>query len=214
MLTQRTVFIVPVVTSTFLWYNLIRGKELLYLFNHNDFRDWNFPDYTPTYTFASDFIVNYGLGLFFCVATTVSLAATLLFWRRLPKKMILFDAACLFTLVFIGGLVLYLAINLPQSPLHQRLQIPLSYLAPLQPIRRITGNQNHSSAQEYQTNHQTPMHSVDHRGHSRTSTLNNASNHRYSDCTKTDNNFISDFLGATQPRCRLLFPCSRPIAGR
>jgi len=111
-LSQLAVFVTPIAISHFLWYNLILGKELLYLFNHNDFRDYNFTNYTPTYTFASDFLVNYGLGLFFCVTVVVSLAASLLFWRYLPKKVVLFDFICLFTLSFIVGLVLYLAVNL------------------------------------------------------------------------------------------------------
>ena len=112
VLRQLILFTAPVAISNFLWYNIILGKELLYLFNHNDFRDYNFPHYTPTHIFASDFLVNYGLGLFFCVTFAVSLAVTLLFWRQLPKKMVLFDVICLLTLSFIVGLVLYLAVNL------------------------------------------------------------------------------------------------------
>jgi 4-amino-4-deoxy-L-arabinose transferase-like glycosyltransferase len=112
LLSQLAVFVVPVVLSNFLWYNIILGKELLYLLNHNDFRDYNFPNYTPTYTFVSDFLINYGLGLFFCATVVVSLVTALLFWRRLPKKLVLFDVICLVTLSFIVGLVLYLAIDL------------------------------------------------------------------------------------------------------
>jgi len=109
---QLVVFVVPVVVATFLWYNVVMSRELLYLFSHNDFYDYNFPDHIPTYAFVSDFLVNYGLGLGFCVTVGVSLVATLLFWKRLPKKMVLFDVMFLVTLCFVVGLVLYLAVNL------------------------------------------------------------------------------------------------------
>jgi 4-amino-4-deoxy-L-arabinose transferase-like glycosyltransferase len=109
---QLTLFAFPVAITHFIWYNLIMHKELLYLFNHNDFRDYNFSTYTPTYAFVTDFLTSYGLGMFFCITLIISLFATLIFWRYLPKQTVLFDTICLITLGFILGLVLYLAVNL------------------------------------------------------------------------------------------------------
>jgi 4-amino-4-deoxy-L-arabinose transferase-like glycosyltransferase len=112
VLSQLSAFILPAAVSTVLWYNVILGRELLYLFRHNDFRDVNFPGITPSYSFASDFLVNYGLGLFFCLAAAFSLAAGLLFWRHFPSKLVVFDFAILAALGSIICLELYMAVNL------------------------------------------------------------------------------------------------------
>ncbi len=112
IIAQLAAFSLPAVFSTFLWYQIIMGKELLYLIHHNDLKDFNFPNVAVTYSFVPDFLVNYGLGLAFCVAVVFSFAVGLLLWRRLPKQVVVSDLVCLATLTFIVGLELYTAVNL------------------------------------------------------------------------------------------------------
>lgn len=112
ILGQLSAFGLPAVFSTLLWYQVIMGKELLYLLIHNDFRDLNFPDVIPSYSFVSDFLINYGLGIFFVTATIFSFTLGLWLWKRFPKPTVIFDLVCLVTILSILGLVMYLAVNL------------------------------------------------------------------------------------------------------
>jgi uncharacterized membrane protein len=88
------------------------GQDLFYLLQHNDFKDYNFSNVIPTYSFIPYFLVNYGLGLFFCVAVALSLFITMFFWKRLPRYSTFSDLVCIVTILFMVGLVLYLAVNL------------------------------------------------------------------------------------------------------
>jgi 4-amino-4-deoxy-L-arabinose transferase-like glycosyltransferase len=110
ILKQLAAFSLPVAFSTLLWYQVIMGKEILYLLYHNDFKDLN--TVIPTYSFLSDFLINYGLGILFVVAVVFSFMIGFVFWRRFPKNSVFFDFVCLVTLLFILGLELYLAVNL------------------------------------------------------------------------------------------------------
>jgi len=112
VLSQLAVFSLPAVFSTLLWYQVIMGKELLYLINHNDFVDLNFPTVTPTYSFVPKFLVDYGLGIFFVAAVVFAFAVGLLFWKRFPKRTVAFDLVCLATIAAIIGVELYMAVNL------------------------------------------------------------------------------------------------------
>jgi 4-amino-4-deoxy-L-arabinose transferase-like glycosyltransferase len=112
ILRQVGAFSLPAVFFTLLWYQVIAGKDLLYLIRHNDFKDLNFTWYTPTYAFVPNFLVNYGLGIFFFVAFVFSLAIGLLFWKRFQTKIIVSDLVCLATILSVLGLVMFMAINL------------------------------------------------------------------------------------------------------
>ena len=107
---QLAAFSLPAMFSTLLWYQVIMGKEILYLLYHNDFKDLN--TVIPTYSFLSDFLINYGLGVFFVVLAFFSFVVGFLFWRRIPKESVFFDFVCIVTLLFILGLELYMAVNL------------------------------------------------------------------------------------------------------
>lgn len=109
---QVVLFCLPFFIFNLLWYQLIMGQDLFYLVQHNDFKDCNFPNVIPTYSFVPYFLVNYGLGLFFCVAVALSLFITLFFWKRLPRHSTFSDLVCIVTILFMVGLVLYLAVNL------------------------------------------------------------------------------------------------------
>ncbi len=108
---QLVAFTLPAVCSSLLWYQLIMGKDILYLFHHNDFKDYNFPNVVSNYFFVPRFLAEYGLGILFC-AVVSSFLLGLLFWRFLPKSVVVSDLVCLATLGFIVGLELFMAVNL------------------------------------------------------------------------------------------------------
>jgi 4-amino-4-deoxy-L-arabinose transferase-like glycosyltransferase len=78
ILSQLAAFCLPALYSSFLWYQVILGKGLLYMVQHSDFNDLNVAGVVPTYSFVSNFLVNYGLGIFFMAATVFSLIIGLL----------------------------------------------------------------------------------------------------------------------------------------
>jgi 4-amino-4-deoxy-L-arabinose transferase-like glycosyltransferase len=112
ILSKLGIFVFPAVYSSFLWYQLILGKGLLYMVTHGDFTYLNAPEAAPTLTFVWDFLVNYGLGIFFVAATLFSLIIGLLFRKHLPKQTLLFDLVCLITVVSILSVNVYLAVAL------------------------------------------------------------------------------------------------------
>ncbi len=112
ILSQLGIFAFPAVYSSFLWYQIILGKDLLYMVTHGDFTYLNAPEVVPTPMFIWDFLVNYGLGIFFVAATLFSLIMGVLFRKHLPKQTLLFDLVCLITVVSILIVNVYLAVAL------------------------------------------------------------------------------------------------------
>jgi len=112
IISQLGVFSLPAFLSSLLWYQIIMGKELLYLFQHNDFKDLNFPNIPVSYMFVANFLVNDGLGVFFVSAVFISFAIGLIFWKRLSKQTVISDLICIAAILSILGLVMYLAVNL------------------------------------------------------------------------------------------------------
>lgn len=112
ILAQLGAFALPALFSTLLWYQVIMGKELLYLLNHNDFMDLNFPETIVSYSFITNFLINYGLGIFFVSAVVFSFAVGLLCWKRFSKQSVVFDLICMVTILSILGIVMYMGVNL------------------------------------------------------------------------------------------------------
>jgi 4-amino-4-deoxy-L-arabinose transferase-like glycosyltransferase len=112
ILLQFGSFTIPAVYSTLLWYQIILKKELFYLIDHNDFKDLNFPNVTVSYYFVPNFLVNYGLGLLFVVATVFSLGVAVLFWKRLSRQSVVFDMVCLASILCILSVEMYLGVTL------------------------------------------------------------------------------------------------------
>ncbi|MCW3996045.1 MAG: glycosyltransferase family 39 protein [Candidatus Bathyarchaeota archaeon] len=112
ILAQVGAFSLPAVGSTLLWYQVINGKELLYLVQHNDFMDLNFPEVVASPTFIPNFLVYYGLGLFFVAAALFAVAVGMVFWKRFSKRWLVADLVCLVTVLVVLGLVTYLAVTL------------------------------------------------------------------------------------------------------
>ncbi|MCW4047657.1 MAG: glycosyltransferase family 39 protein [Candidatus Bathyarchaeota archaeon] len=111
ILLQLGAFILPVMCATLLWYQVIMGKGLLYLVQHDDFRYLN-SQVVPSYSFITTFLIDYGLGAFFVAAFVFSLMIGLLFWKRFSRQTIVFDLVCLVTILFILGLNMYLGVTL------------------------------------------------------------------------------------------------------
>jgi len=116
ILSQLTVFILPAPLCSFLWYQVILGQNLTYIFHSVDFSFPNDPGVVPTYTFVATFLWNYGLGYCLVVAVTFSLLVYFLFRKEFPKIYI-FDLICLGTIVpiVIVNMVLGVTLNL-KSP--------------------------------------------------------------------------------------------------
>jgi 4-amino-4-deoxy-L-arabinose transferase-like glycosyltransferase len=112
ILLQLGAFILPAVHATLWWYNIIMGKWLLYFVQHGDFGYFNAPEVVPSYSFITTFLIDYGLGVLFIVATAFSLVIGILFWKRFPKQFIVFDLTCLVTITFILGLNMFLGVTL------------------------------------------------------------------------------------------------------
>jgi 4-amino-4-deoxy-L-arabinose transferase-like glycosyltransferase len=112
IISQLGAFSLPALFSSLLWYQIIMGKELFYLIQHNDFKDLNFPNIPVSYMFIPNFLINDGLGVFFVVSVLFSFAIGLIFWKRLSKQTHISDLICIATILSILGLVMYLAVNL------------------------------------------------------------------------------------------------------
>lgn len=109
---QLASFSLPALIMNLAWYQIILGKELFYLFSHNDLKDLNFSYYSPSYSFLSDYFINYGLGLFFVCATVFALLCSFLLRKQLPKQILLSDILCIVTIGFISGLVLFFGVTM------------------------------------------------------------------------------------------------------
>ena len=112
ILLQLAAFVSPALCFSFLWYQVIMGKDILYLLHHNDFRDYNLPSVAASYFFVPTFLADYGLGILFCVAVVFSFVVGLMLWRRYPRTVVFSDLVCIATLGFIVGLELFMAVNL------------------------------------------------------------------------------------------------------
>jgi len=113
VLSQLVAFSVPAVYANLLWYQIFLREDLFaYVFFHNDFRDVNFPWVVPSYAFIGNFLVNFGIGLFFVVSVVFSLSMGLLFRKHFPKNFLVFDLVCLVSLLSVLGVNMYLGVNL------------------------------------------------------------------------------------------------------
>jgi 4-amino-4-deoxy-L-arabinose transferase-like glycosyltransferase len=112
-LSQVTAFLVPALLSSLLWYQVILGKNLFYMFQHSDFSDLNNNGVKLSYSFVGVFLWNYGLGAFFIVATAFSLILLAAFRKELPKTF-RFDLICLATIlpILILNMILGAGLNL------------------------------------------------------------------------------------------------------
>ena len=102
VLSQIAAFSLPALVFATLWYQFVLGHSLLYIFHHNDFADV-IPASTGVISspfFVTNFLMNYGLGVYFTVAIAFSLLLGLWFRKYISKRAII-DLICLATIAFI-----------------------------------------------------------------------------------------------------------------
>jgi 4-amino-4-deoxy-L-arabinose transferase-like glycosyltransferase len=98
---QTAAFSTPVLVFAVTWYQLFLGRSLLTVFHHNDFLDV-IPASTGVVAspfFATNFLIDYGLGPAFIAATVFSLL--LAFSLRKHFKTAFVELTCLASIVFV-----------------------------------------------------------------------------------------------------------------
>lgn len=104
-------FSLPVILISYLWYQTIAGVGLSSIFFHPDFMVYEASSVVPSYFFAGNFIVNYGLGWFFIDAAILSLIICFA-QRPLFQKFITFDSLCLAVIVCVVSVNTFLGASL------------------------------------------------------------------------------------------------------
>ena len=109
-------YFLPALLLFFLWYDVIWGRGLLYAdshsaFSHDDFASFNASGVVPSYFFVGTFLLYYGLGFFFVIATVFSLLVCLLL-RKLFSNFLVFDLICLATIVSVVSINTFLGAGL------------------------------------------------------------------------------------------------------
>ncbi|MEM3050926.1 MAG: glycosyltransferase family 39 protein [Candidatus Bathyarchaeia archaeon] len=99
-------YFLPTLILFFLWYDVIWGRGLLYgeshtTFTHDDFVNFNPAEFSPSYFFVGNFLLE-AVGLFFLVAAVLSIIVYL-FRRDIFKKILPFDLMCLATIAAVIG---------------------------------------------------------------------------------------------------------------
>jgi len=84
---------------------------------HNDFATYNTVA-SPSYFFAANFILNYGVGWLFTFIVALALAAGTLFWRR-NRSLLVVDIICLATVFAVIGVDTFLGAALDLKPPYQ-----------------------------------------------------------------------------------------------
>jgi 4-amino-4-deoxy-L-arabinose transferase-like glycosyltransferase len=87
-------FSIPVFVFSYLWYQTITGLGLFSIFGHTDFNVDIPTGFVPTYFFAANFLISYGLGWFFIDAVILSLLFHLI-QRHLSRNFLVFDIICI-----------------------------------------------------------------------------------------------------------------------
>ncbi len=101
ILTQLAAFSLPVLAFSFLWYQIVLGRSMLSMFQHNDLADI-VPASTGVVTspfFVTNFLRDYGLGLYVSIAVVFSLLVVIIFRKYLSENIV--DLTCFATAAFI-----------------------------------------------------------------------------------------------------------------
>ena len=110
---QIVAFAIPVLLSSLLWYQGVLGRSILSIFHHNDFLDV-IPaavSVSPSPFFASNFLVNYGLGLSLLAAIAFSFIFGICL-RKNASKPLLVDCALLTGIAFVVAVNIVLGVVL------------------------------------------------------------------------------------------------------
>ena len=95
-------FVIPVLVTTALWYEIITGIGLPAIYIHPDLYSQNPNIVAPNPLFAINFLTSYGVGWFFVDAIIVSLLVVL--WqRRFFREYLFSDITCLAAVICVVG---------------------------------------------------------------------------------------------------------------
>lgn len=106
-----TVFFLPTVVASLIWYNGIAKIGVLSIFIHPDLYTVNPNPMPSTYLFSTDFLVSYGLGWLFVDAVVLSLVYGV-FQRRVLRKFFFFDLISLLVIAVVLGVSTWLGATL------------------------------------------------------------------------------------------------------
>jgi len=104
-------FSIPVVVTTFFWYETIADIGMASIFLHPDFFIPIPTDVAATYLFAANFLVSYGIGWLFIDAAVFSLLISIL-QRHLLRNFLFFDAVSVAVIVCVMAVNIFLGAGL------------------------------------------------------------------------------------------------------
>jgi 4-amino-4-deoxy-L-arabinose transferase-like glycosyltransferase len=102
VLSQLAAFFIPALVFSLFWYQVFLGRSLFSIFDNNNVTSV-IPASThvvPSPFFVTNFLLNYGVGLYFLVAAAFSLVLVLSL-KRYFSKVVIVDLICLATIAFI-----------------------------------------------------------------------------------------------------------------
>ncbi|MCW4007816.1 MAG: glycosyltransferase family 39 protein [Candidatus Bathyarchaeota archaeon] len=113
-----TAYFLPALLVFFLWYDVIWGRGLLYgeshtTFTHDDFVNFNPADFSPSYFFVGNFLLE-AVGIFFLIAAILSIIVYV-FRRDIFAKILPFDLMCIATSIAVIGVNTFLGAGLNLS---------------------------------------------------------------------------------------------------
>ena len=98
----------PVIFSSYLWYETITRQGISAIFLHADLVIHESSNIVPTFSFVGNFLISYGLGWFVVDAAFLSLLVCFM-QKRLFRQFFVFDAICLAAIVCVTGVNILLA---------------------------------------------------------------------------------------------------------
>ncbi len=108
-LAEIAVFFVPAFIMNYVWYQVITGRGLIFIFSHDDFSNYNPAGAAPSYSFLASYFVG-ALGILFLAACALSLFISLS-RRKLFAKILVPELIFLVTIIGVSVLNIYLAIG-------------------------------------------------------------------------------------------------------
>ena len=103
------VFFVPAYLLSYLWYEIMTGRGLNFILEHDDFSNYNPSGIAPSYFFVGNYLV-VTLGALFLIAGALSLLVSFS-QRRLFAKFFSFDVICALTIVAVAGVHTWMAVG-------------------------------------------------------------------------------------------------------
>lgn len=111
-------FGLPALIASFLWYEIIAGINMSSIVLHTDFAIHNAVGVVPSYFFASNFVLNYGVGWIFAGLAVLSLATGAIIWSH-NRSLLIIDVICLVTILAVIGVDTALGATLNLKPPYQ-----------------------------------------------------------------------------------------------